>query len=273
MNILALRSFGDYVILLNSISKSKSTEPISIIASIHLKELHDSLSIKVPSNFIFSFEDFKIANGILNLFTNKHFITLHTIIEISAIKKYLQQDSLGNLFVEHAFKSKLLSILTGFNIHSIYKQGPVYESFDLFFQSSITEYQQKENSYKTILIFPDSRKKEKEINCCTLSNIESILNNKKMSFKIAKFSTFNIDSDSKKIVSYSNFYELDQLIKNADFIISSDSLPVHIAELYDIPHWILYNKKINTNWLTRSASKSNYYSTFDQVNLLNDILN
>jgi len=273
MNILALRSFGDYVILLNSISKSKSTEPVSIIASLHLKKLHESLSIKCPSNFIFIFEDFKIKNGILNLFTNKHFISLHTIIEIYAIKKYLKKESLKNIFVEHTFKSKLLSVLAGFEFNSIYKQGSVYESLDLFFQSSANVSSSKANNFKNILIFPDSRKKEKEIDLLTLSNIQSILTNKNRSFKIAKFSSLDKVSKSGEFVSYNNFFELVQLIKNADFIISSDSLPVHIAELFEIPHWILYNKKINTNWLTRTASKSNYFSTFDQLHLLNDILN
>lgn len=273
MNILALRSFGDYVILLNSISKSKLTEPISIIASIHLKELHESLSIKYPSSFIFLFEDFKIKNGILNLFTNKHFISPHTIIEINAIKKYLKKESLKNILVEHAFKSKLLSVLTGFKFSSIYKQGSVYESLDLFFQSSANAFAPKTNHFKNILIFPDSRKKEKEIDRLTLSNIQSILTNKNRCFKIAKFSSFDDGYKSSDFVSYRSFFELVQLIKNADFIISSDSLPVHIAELFEIPHWILYNKKINTNWLTRTASKSNYFSTFDQLDLLNDILN
>ncbi len=273
MNILALRSFGDYVILLNSISKSKSTEPVSIIASLHLKELHESLAIKCPSNFIFIFEDFKIQNGILNLLTNKHFISLHTFIEINAIKKHLQKESLNNLFVEHSFKSKLLSVLTGFKFNSIYKQGSVYESLDLFFQSSVNESVSKSNNFKNILIFPDSRKKEKEIDFLTLSNIQSILINKNKIFKIAKFSSLKNGSNSREFVSYSNFFELVQLIKNADFIISCDSLPVHIAELSEKPHWILYNKKINTNWLTRTASKSNYFSTFDQLHLLNDILN
>jgi ADP-heptose:LPS heptosyltransferase len=100
------------------------------------------------------------------------------------------------------------------------------------------------------------------------------LNQKAVQYKIAKFSA-GIENKNGMIneISYSNFTDLVEIIKKVDFIISSDSLPVHIAELYYKPHWILYNHKINTNWLTPSSSSSNYYSTFEQTNLINIIFN
>ena len=100
------------------------------------------------------------------------------------------------------------------------------------------------------------------------------LDQKGVQYKIAKFSA-GIENKKGMLneIGYSNFIDLVQIIKKADFIISSDSLPVHIAELYHKPHWILYNHKINTNWLTPSSSSLNYYSTSEQTNLINIIFN
>ena len=100
------------------------------------------------------------------------------------------------------------------------------------------------------------------------------LDQKAVQYTIAKFSD-GIENKNGMLneIGYSNFTDLVEIIKKADFIISSDSLPVHIAELYHKPHWILYNHKINRNWLTPSSSSSNYYSTFEQTNLINIIFN
>ena len=120
----------------------------------------------------------------------------------------------------------------------------------------------------------DSRKKNKTIGEKTISTLVMALNQKVVQYKIAKFSA---GIENKKAIfneiGYSNFTDLVEIIKKADFIISSDSLPVHIAELYHKPHWTLYNHKINTNWLTPSSSSSNFYSTFEQTNLINIIFN
>lgn len=77
MNLLVLRSYGDYIILLNSISKSDLTNPITITVSSHLKPLHDSLHLKLPANFTFTFVDFKIKNGLLSVFTNKYALSIN----------------------------------------------------------------------------------------------------------------------------------------------------------------------------------------------------
>ncbi len=277
MNILVLRSYGDYVILLNSLRKTTIQEPIHLIVSSHLQLLHEALKLDFPNNIHISFVDFKIQNGIFSFFTNKHFFSLGAIKEISSLKQYFKNNKKENYYIEHRQKSQLLQFILGIKLKSIYHKNNVYNSFNEFFEVQPVLNQIPSftlNSSSTVIIFPDSRKRNKMIGEKTIATLVMALNQKAVQYKIAKFNP-GIEQKNGMIneTSYSNFIDLVEIIKKADFIISSDSLPVHIAELYHKPHWILYNHKINTNWLTPSSSSSNYFSTFDQTNLLNIIYN
>ena len=277
MNILVLRSYGDYVILLNSLRKTTIQQPIHLIVSSHLQLLHEALKLDFPNNSHISFVDFKIQNGIFSFFTNKHFFSLGAIKEISSLKQYFKNKKKENYYIEHRQKSQLLQFILGIKLKSIYHKNNVYNSFYEFFEVQAVLNQIPSftlNSSSTVIIFPDSRKRNKMIGEKTIAALVMALNQKGIQYKIAKFNP-GIEQKNGMInaTSYSNFIDLVEIIKNADFIISSDSLPVHIAELYLKPHWILYNHKIITNWLTPSSSSSNYYSTFDQTNLINIIYN
>jgi ADP-heptose:LPS heptosyltransferase len=85
-------------------------------------------------------------------------------------------------------------------------------------------------------------------------------------FKIAKFwSLKNENSQLDNQIVYRDFNELVLLIKDCDFVISSDSVPVHIAEFLDKQHMIIYNDKVNYNWLTPFAKKYHMYTTFRET--------
>jgi ADP-heptose:LPS heptosyltransferase len=277
MNILVLRSYGDYVILLNSLRNTTIKQPIHLIVSNHLQLLHEALDLDLPINIHIRFANFKIQNAILSFFTNKHFFSLGTIKELISLRQYFKSKKNENYFIEHRQKSLLLQFFLGIKLKFIYHQNNVYNSFHKFFEVQPILNEQPSftlNSSSTVIIFPDSRKKNKIINSTTISKLVMVLDQKAVQYKIAKFSS-GIENKNGMLneINYSNFTELVEIIKKANFIISSDSLPVHIAELYYKPHWILYNHKINTNWLTPSSCSSNYYSTFDQTNLIKIIFN
>jgi ADP-heptose:LPS heptosyltransferase len=277
MNILVLRSYGDYVILLNSLRNTTIKQPIHLIVSSHLQLLHEALELDFPTNIHISFANFKIQNGILSFFTNKHFFSLATIKELVSLRQYFKSKKNENYFIEHRQKSLSLQFFLGIKLKFIYHKNNVYNCFNNFFEVQPVLNQDSSftlNSSSTVIIFPDSRKRNKIIGSTTISTLVMELDQKAVQYKIA---TFSAGIENKKgmlnEIGYSNFKDLVEIIKKADFIISSDSLPVHIAELYHKPHWILYNHKINTNWLTPSSSSSNYYSTFEQTNLINIIFN
>jgi len=277
MNILVLRSYGDYVILLNSLRNTTIKQPINLIVSNHLQLLHEALQLDFPINIHISFANFKIQNGILNFFTNKHFLSLGTIEELTSLRQYFINQKNENYFIEHSQNIILLQFFLAVKLKFIYSKNNIYNCFNKFFEVQPVLNQDSLftlNSSSTVIIFPDSRKKNKMIGEKTISKILMDLSQKSVQYKIAKFNA-GIENNKGMLneIDYSNFVDLVEIIKKADFIITSDSLPAHIAELYHKPHWILYNHKINTNWLTPSSSSSNYYSTFEQTDLINIIFN
>lgn len=274
MNVLVLRSYGDYIILLNSIKHSTISERIKIITSKHLEALHEAIGFNFSSNFEFFFIDFGIKKGIFRYFTNKFFLSLNTISEILKLNTALNKLNTkeGYFYLEHSKRKHLLSLILGKRLRSIYANRNVYNAYFEFFNthSSNNSYNLPDsNTISKVLIFPDSRKKNKVIDTKTVHLIITDLVNLKVNFNVANFGHIkNLDSSATNQVVYKDFKELILLIKNCDFIISSDSLPVHIAEFFEKPHLILYNRKINQNWLTPFATKYKMYSTFEDAPIL-----
>ena len=268
MHILALRSYGDYVILLNSIKHADVKVNVKIVVSSHLKPLHESLSVHVPSNFEFIFKDFGIKNGLMSFFTNRHFFSLSSIFEIFKLSNYIKSLKINEekVYLEHSARKFLLYLFLGKKLHHLYNNGNVYDEIGRFFglESNDKTFQLSEvHSKSKVLIFPDSRKKHKVINEATMEQLSLELTLLKVDFKIAKFGALkNEKSPLTNQIVYSDFKALVLLIRECDFVISSDSVPVHIAEFLGKQHLILYNDKINYNWLTPFAKKYQMFTTF-----------
>lgn len=268
MHILALRSYGDYVILLNSIKHADVKVNVKIVVSSHLKPLHESLSVHVPSNFEFIFKDFGIKNGLMGFFTNRHFFSLNSIFEIFKLSNYIKSLKINEekVYLEHSARIFLLNLFLGKKLHHLYNNGNVYDEIGGFFglESNDKTFQLSElHSKSKVLIFPDSRKKHKVINEATMEQLSLELTRLNVDFKIAKFGALkNENSQLLNQIVYSDFKALVLLIKECDFVISSDSVPVHIAEFLGKQHLILYNDKINYNWLTPFAKKYQMFTTF-----------
>ena len=273
MYILALRSYGDYVIMLNSIKHAGIKKNITIIVSKHLQPLHESLNSQYSNNFKFIFKDFGIKKGLLSFFTNRHFFSLNSILELFSISKMIRQMEIKNeiIYLEHKTRKAFPSILFGNQLQHIYTNGNVYDAFGRFFEINSAELTFNLPIVHTIckvLIFPDSRKKHKIIDNNTVKQLTSELIEQKIDFKIAHFDHMKtIDIDSNKQVVYNNFKDLILLIKECDFVITSDSVPAHIAEYLEKPHVILYNDRVNKDWLTPFAKKYKMYTTFGEASI------
>ena len=273
MYILALRSYGDYVIMLYSIKHAGIKTNITIIVSKHLQPLHESLNSQYSNNFKFIFKDFGIKKGLLSFFTNRHFFSLNTVLELFSISKMIRQMEIKNeiIYLEHKTRKAFPSILLGNQLQYIYTNGNVYDAFGRFFEINSAELTFNLPIVHTIckvLIFPDSRKKHKIINNNTLKQLTSEIIEPKIDFKIAHFDHIKTtDIDSNKQVVYNNFKDLILLIKECDFVITSDSVPAHIAEYLEKPHIILYNDTVNNDWLTPFARKYKMYTTFAETSI------
>ena len=270
-NIFFLRSFGDFVIALYAISKSKNSTRFRYIVSSHLLELFEAIPEEfLPATLTIEFVDFGIQNNILGCFTNRHLISRSSGKELLSLRAYIKkiknENGSGKIFVEQKRRIQWPRIFSGVQLDYIHYRGNIYESYANFFQSQQTQdlsVQQNGINGVNVVIFPGSRKKEKEIPASLLKRINELYKSTGKRITTAFLQSIPAQSDGDSIV-YNNFSELISFIKQADFIITSDSLPAHISQLLNKPHWIFYPQKINTEWLTPGALETNYYAAFHE---------
>ena len=87
--------------------------------------------------------------------------------------------------------------------------------------------------------------------------IAKLINRKSHSNSVIRIARFNNSNEEE--LSYSNFEELIDLIKAADYIYTSDSLPAHIANFLAIPHSIIYQYKSVNRFCTPYALENKSY--------------
>ncbi len=273
--LIALRSFGDFVVLMHAIKQSESNRKINIIVSKHLKPLWEALDLSnANTNIDFEFVDFGIKKGLLSFFTNKFLISKTCTLELMALRNFLKNGNFaaGNdIYIERENRKRMLQHFLGIKLQTIHKAGNVYNSAQQFFQA--IDPILLNNSFRTdkILVFPDSRKKKKMIPESILLKLTTFCNSNQTELITAFFGTSSVSK--KDTVFYNDFETLVQLIKEAHFIISSDSVTAHLAQYFNKPHFILYPDKVNYEWLTPWASKMKMYTTFDKEHLLFNKIN
>jgi hypothetical protein len=232
--VFLLRAYGDFAIAVQALPSSDQ-----IVASLHLKPLYNALLSRgcIPARSI-DFVDFGITGSQLNLFTNKEFLRVDTLRQLSKIKEYIHVNTGSNDFVEQSARLSLLNFYTDHSFQALFETGkPVYEAYGLPSRGLGGD---KEN----ILIFPDARLKKREVPYSILAQIEG---------RVVRFGK-----------DYQNFEELIDLIQSADYIYAADSLPLHLAYLCSKPHYILYPEGGKLDFFTPDALASGSYSTFNQ---------
>jgi len=232
--VFLLRAYGDFAIAVQALPSSDE-----IVASLHLKPLYDALlSRGCISPRSIDFVDFGITGSQLNIFTNKDFLGIDTLCQLSKIKIYMHANPGSFDFVEQSARLRLLNFFTGHSFQALFKTGnPVYEAFGL---PAHALGDKKVN----MLIFPDARLKKREIPSSVLAQIPG---------RVVRFGK-----------DYKNFEELIDLIQSADYIYAADSLPLHLAYLCHKPHYILYPEGGKLDFFTPDALASGSYSTFNQ---------
>lgn len=283
--LFLLRAYGDFVILLQALIQSPQKNKYTIIASKHLQLLYEELALVIDlSSIQIQFVNFGIRNTQLSLFTNKHLLSLDTIIELKQIKKFVKQNpnTEGNDYIEQDKRIGLFNAITGQGFKAIVSKEPVYISYAKFFENQdINKEVKKEESQaaennklnaKKVLLFPDTRQAKKNIPSSLISKLENEIEAKGYTLEIAyfkevpKIATVNNSSSKTKQVVYSNFKKLIQLIQEAELILGADSLPIHLAYLLKKQHYILYPNGYPQLFMTPYAQINNRFGTFDHYN-------
>lgn len=264
--VFLLRAYGDFTIFIDALHRSALKTSYQVVASKHLEGLYHAINKYIDLSAInIQFEDFGIQHSQLNLFTNKTFFTIDSCKQLFYLKKYLKKfpNKNGVDFLEQDKRKTLLQILTNHPFESIVNNNHfVYESYKQFFQNSKLEQSVSKNIEK-VLLFPDARLAKRIIPESVIENTQSICRNKNYQFSIARFKTKKSTTDC----IYENFNELIALIKSNDYIIGADSLPVHLCNLLNKPHFMFFPNNHPRNFITPFALENKHYGEFDQYDL------
>ena len=267
--LFLLRAYGDATIALHFLANSPEKNNYEVIASSHLKLLINALSSHIDlSSLKIEFVDFGITKSQLNLFTNRHIISINTLHQVNKLKQFIKNNpnNGGVDYVEQEKKSTLLNLLMGHLFKAIVNKQ-VYADMGDFFKPSIS-IPKPTSSINKVLIVPDARISVRRIPENVIEYIKTQLTGTNKSLQVAYFNKDNeskLQTDSQnELVSYANFEELLALINNADFIFGSDSLPIHLCNALQKPHYILYPNNGSTAFFTPYSIANNYYADFNK---------
>jgi ADP-heptose:LPS heptosyltransferase len=204
---------------------------------------------------------------------------LSTIHELQQLRKYVKQlpGGDGHIYFEQSTRIFWPRLFTKIKNPGYIHNGTasIYQAYADFFKNGddvlAPDNFIKKNGSLRVLITPGSRKREKALPADITTLLVKYCEKQGHTVCLAGLQS-EIEQYDGRGVKYSDFQELIALIKNADMIISADSLPVHLAQLIKKPHWILYNKRVNNAWLTPFAAAEHYYSTFADWEKLKQII-
>jgi hypothetical protein len=266
--ILALRSYGDFVILLNHLVNSESKKSTKVLASLHLKPLYDALNETIDLTDInIVFIDLHIKNGLLNIFSNQYMFSISTYTQIkylkTAIAHHITSDNY-DLVLEKENRSWLLQFCTNLKFSFIVpKNSAVYDAFASFFNVKSYLYNATLSKAELITILPIARLKKRNLPIDLVEKLVYKLENAGFKSKVFSFKKYHYKND----FIYDNFNSLIQHIKNSHFLFCADSLQAHLSYLLKVPHYIYIPKHAKTDFMTPFVLHNNYFASFDHVDL------
>jgi len=266
--ILALRSYGDFVILLNHLIHSESKKSIKVIASLHLKPLYDALNETIDLTDInIVFIDLQINNGLLNIFSNQYMFSRSTYTQIKYLKTAINQHITSDnydLVLEKENRKWLLQFCTNLKFSFIVsKNSRVYNAFSSFFNVKNYLYNASLSKAQLISILPIARLKKRNFPIDLVKKLVDQIENAGFKSKVFSFKKYHYKND----FTYDSFNSLIQHIKNSDFLFCADSLQAHLSYLLKVPHYIFIPKHGKTDFMTPFVLHNNYFASFDHVDL------
>lgn len=267
--VFVLRAYGDFIIFLQALLKSDFKKDYQIVASKHLEPIFSTVSKFVDvSTISIEFVDFGIQKTLLSFFTNRYFFSVGTVKELLNINHWLRNNpnKKGIDYLEQDKRITGFNLIMGQKFSPILRKENVYQTYKHFFHiTDDHEIESDNNSINNVVIFPDSRLPAKNIPNAVLKNIATFLKQKGKLVQVAYFKEApEKENHPSSTILYDNFDGLLALIQKADMIIGADSLPIHLANLLNKPHYILYPKGFTQLFITPWAKQRQYFGNFEQ---------
>lgn len=263
---LPIRAFGDFISTA-FIIKNYALEKIPIVIPNYLNDFFESIGGNDYFNIVGDisyrdqpafFEFYKVKN--FNSLNRLKWDVITLLKETDIRKKYLLDFHSKRLFFtmrNYAWPNQAENIYQG--------KYDLFSQFFLFKSNQLKDVQLHENSsFSKILIIPDSRISAKSIDNKLINIIQTNFSGKQI--HIARFN--RLDQSQQNCIYYANFNQLITLIKEYELIISAESLPYHLANFYDKPHFVIYKntRHFDENFMTPFMIRNNYYINDEGVN-------
>ena len=273
--LLFVRSYGDFIVALYALQSAATGTPTQLLVSRHLWPLYQALPVKaLPPHCELRFIDLGIRHNILAFFTNKFLLSTACIKELRQLHSLLKElPAKDPVYFERYPRLFGLQLLMGKRLTPLQEKGVnMYDSYTRFFAAQpVAEIKWPEcKASPRLLVIPDSRKKNKTLPDALVQQLQQLDTG---SVTTAFFKKMPGRVQSGQVIVYHDFEHLVQLIGEADMVISPDSLAAHLAQLLSKPHWIFYNKRVNTEWLTPFSKAHHCYGMFSNFAGLQALLN
>lgn len=280
--LFLLSAYGDFVIAIRSALLAPNPSSLTIIASNHLYPLFEAISMVVDTSQLnISFEDFGINQNQLNLFTNRHLLQKDTLGQIRKIKSYFSENILEDYFedfLEQKRKKRVFQFLVGKKFESVVNKNLVYQEYaQKFGHENVSKTLDTGAEKRNFLLLPDARITKRNIPQEIIQSIIKEVNQRGATIRVAYFKRVSQVNKTGRPIKvqmqtdlifnqtvYNNFKELIQLIQEADFIIGADSLPIHISQLLNKKHFILYPTGGSKAFFTPYTVTRQYYCEFNK---------
>lgn len=282
--LVFLRSFGDFTIAISVLRRSSLLEEYVFYASKHLEPLYLDLKKSLPDlDLNIHFIDLAIKKKVFGFFTNKHSIEVHSFRELMILRRWVRgmmNTGIGNkgteLFFEQRRKQWFIAPYMGKTFPYIHqKSRNIYLSYFQHFgvEPGLLSIQNPAPSaLKRILVLPESRKPSKSLKPLFIHQLRKALLSKGFEVTTGFFKQAPLQTEGKVAVHVA-FADLIHLIKEADLVVTADSLPAHLAQLLEKPHFVYYSTKPEQEWTTPFCNLNKSYGVMGDLSSLQTYIN
>jgi ADP-heptose:LPS heptosyltransferase len=143
----------------------------------------------------------------------------------------------------------------------------LYQDYDKYFSATFgfkREFSFENNvSLKLVSIFYQSRVADKELPKSLIIDIVDLLNRFNISYQVVHVghASVKLPSSINQITIKLSFLDTINIINNTSFIIGSDSVVIHLSDLYNVPCFVFMKKFIN-NYIPYNCLSNLAYSLF-----------
>lgn len=264
------KAYGDLIIASHFL-RAQPKECIGVIGGGHLQPLSDAIGLSVSAKYI-NVDDLSVPA----IFDLKRRGICAAMLSALRIRRALHREidrTDGLVFDELTKRARYMA--WPYRVEGVRSgESNIYLDYAKYFRTSPRMARKRSpGHWRSIAIFPDSRRDEKRMGRALLSRVVGTCLSRSIDPVVVcagpqpSYGFENI-CDTRVI---DRFDALVRAIRSCDAIVSTDSLPAHMAEYYGVPVFVLTPRR-NDYWMPYSVFSSRSCALFDDIRPLEEWL-